>query len=364
MENKELAETKKEKKFRIPWGLLFNITIISLTLFLIIFFIFSDGGFIDLIDSGLEIHVVWLVAAVFVHLLNIFLDMMVIYLFIKQSVPDMTIGKAIVASMTGQFFCAVTPSASGGQPMQILALSRMGVKPSISTSALIQKFLVWQFTMVAYCIVAVVARFSFFSEHLDPAMWVLSIVGFAAQVIMIVILLLASFCKPLILKVVKGFISLLGKIHILHNVDQKKKDVEETLNSFHESNKTLNKNKPLLIKVYVITAIQMTAMFLVPFCIANSFGIKCNVFDMLCAQSYVSMVSSLVPLPGGSGAAEYCFSVFFGAYFTEITIKSAILLWRTITYYGTIAISAPFAWLKKKQDTDDPILSAAESTLK
>ena len=350
-----MEQEQNKKRFKIPWGLLFNITIIALTIFLILYFVFSEGGFVDLLNSGLQIHFVWLIAAVFVHLLNIALDTAVIYLFIKQSHKEMTVGKAIIASLTGQFFCAVTPSASGGQPMQVISLSRMGVKPSVSTSALIQKFLVWQFTMSVYCIVAVTARFSFFSEHLDAPMWVLSILGFAAQIIMIVILLLASFCKPLTIKVVNGFISLLAKLHIVKEPEEKKKNMADTLESFHQSNKELNKNKVLLVKVYVITAVQMTAYFLVPFCIARSFGIECNMFDMLCAQSYVSMVSSLVPLPGGSGAAEYCFKVFFGAYFTDITIKSAILLWRTITYYGTIAMTAPFAWLRKKQVIEDKL---------
>ena len=101
----------------------------------------------------------------------------------------------------------------------------------------------------------------------------------------------------------------------------------------------------------MLTAVQMTAFFLVPYCIAMSFNISCNIFDMLCAQAYVNMVSSLMPLPGGSGVAEYSFSAFFASYFTPETMKSAILIWRTITYYGTIAISAPFSGFRKKAET-------------
>ena len=76
-------------------------------------------------------------------------------------------------------------------------------------------------------------------------------------------------------------------------------------------------------------------------------------FDMICAQSFVSMVSGLVPLPGGSGAAEYCFSAFFSAAFNEQMIKSAILIWRTMTYYLTIMISLPFAAVRKKKAGED-----------
>lgn len=343
------------RRIRVPWSLIFNIVILALTGFLITFFVFSEGGFIDLINSGLKINVMWLLTAVFVHLLNIFLDTLIIYLFLKETCEEMTFYKALICGLTGQFFCAVTPSATGGQPMQVVSMSRMGIPATKTIAALIQKFLVWQFTLSAVCIIAVAARFGFFSQFLDAPMWVMSIVGFAAQLAMIAALLLASYCKPLTSRVVNWFIDILGKLHILKKPEEKKKSIDETLTSFHENNKTLNKNKELLVKVYAITAVQMISYFLVPFCIACSFGIECNVFDMLCAQSYVYMVSCLVPLPGGSGASEYCFSVFFGAYFTEITIKSAILLWRTIAYYGTIVFTAPFAMLKSRKSIEETL---------
>ncbi len=355
--------TKSEKKFKIPWGLIFNIVIFALTAFLVLFFIFSEGGFIDLINSGLKINVIWMLIAIFVHLLNIALDMTIIYLFLKETCPDMTLYKAFICSMTGQFFCAVTPSATGGQPMQVVSMSRMGIRPAKTTAALIQKFLVWQFTLTTVCIIAVVARFGFFAQFLDPPMWVMSIIGFLAQIFLIVVLLLASFCKPITTKVVNAVIRFLSKIHVIKKPEEKIKSIDDTLTSFHDSNKTLNKNKELLIKVYAITAVQMIAYFLVPYCIARSFGIDCNAFDMICAQAYVNMVSCLVPLPGGSGAAEYCFSVFFGSYFTGLTIKSAILLWRTITYYGTIVISAPFAMLKSRKSLEDTIEDSLEENI-
>lgn len=350
-----------KKKLNIPWGLIFNIVILGLTIFLIIYFVFSEGGFIDLLKSGLDINALWLCIAVGVHLLNIFLDSLIIFLFIRQSYPKFTLRNAVVTGMTGQFFCAVTPSATGGQPMQILVLSRMGVKGAHGTSALVQKFIVWQFTLAVYCIIAVAARFSMFSEYLNPAMWFFSILGFSIQVGMIVILLLAAYCKGLTTRVVFFFLNIGAKLHFVKKLEDTKQKVEDTLTSFHDNNKALSKNKALLVKVYVITAVQMTAFFLVPYCIARSFNIDFDIFDMLCAQSYVHMISCMVPLPGGSGAAEYCFSVFFGTYFTAETMKTAILLWRTITYYGTIALSAPFARMRKKQAIEDERQKAVES---
>ncbi len=343
----------KTLRNRIPWSLIFNIAIVCLTIGLIVFFIFSKDGFIDLINSGLEINILWLLLAIGLHLMNIAIDTTIIYLFLKPTTPSLTIFKALRISMVGLFYCAVTPGASGGQPMQILYMMRMGIKGGSGTSALIQKFLVWQITLTSCSVLSMILRFSMFAEKLDVPMWILTIAGFIGQILTIVGPLLASFCPKLTSRVLRALFRFGGKIHLLKNMDEKYEKLDKSLKNFDESNKALSKNKPLLVKVYVLTFIQMMCTFMIPFCISMSFGKNCDLFNMLCAQSYVTMVSSLVPIPGASGAAEYCFSTFFASFFDEQTIKSAILLWRTITYYGTIIISLPFSGVKKRKDLVD-----------
>lgn len=346
-------EKLKRLKNKIPWSIIFNIFIVCLTIGLIVFFIFSKDGFIDLVTSGLSINWLWLALAVLMHLLNLTIDASIIYMFLKKTTPNMTVKKAVVTSMVGQFYCAVTPSSTGGQPMQLLYMTRMGIKGANGISALIQKFLVWQVTLTTCSIISMALRFSMFAEKLDVPMWILTVVGFIGQMLTIAALLLASFSPKFTAKVAGLFYKLLAKIHLIKDYNEKMTKLEGTLKNFHDSNKALNKNKGLLIKVYVMTFIQMMCLFLVPFCISMAFNKRCNMFDMLCAQSYVTMVSSLVPLPGASGAAEYCFSTFFSAFFDEVTMKSAILLWRTITYYGTIIISLPFSGVKKRKTAVD-----------
>ena len=60
-----------------------------------------------------------------------------------------------------------------------------------------------------------------------------------------------------------------------------------------------------------------------------------TIFTMLAAQTFVTMVSAFIPLPGSSGGAEGSFYLFFGTFFGP-TIIPAILLWRLVTYYANI----------------------------
>ena len=104
------------------------------------------------------------------------------------------------------------------------------------------------------------------------------------------------------------------------------------------------KNKKMLTLICFLTVIQLTFIFAIPYTVYRAFNFYgARVFDMITGQAFVTMVSSFMPLPGGSGAAEGSFYVFFEMFFTPNTIKSAILVWRIITYFMNIIIFAPFA---------------------
>lgn len=73
-------------------------------------------------------------------------------------------------------------------------------------------------------------------------------------------------------------------------------------------------------------------------------------YDSICIQSFVLFTANLIPLPGASGGAELAFTMYFGSFFkigAISKIKPAILMWRFITYYGAMLISAPFSYFTK-----------------
>lgn len=341
-------------KKNFSWRVLFNILVVIFTLFMIGYFCFSNGGLIDLLQSHEQINPLWLCVAILVHLTNIFLDMMLIYIFIKDSAPHFKFRQAFKVSMVGQFFCAVTPSSTGGQPMQIAVLSSMKVPIGQATSALIQKFLVWQFVLMGYSIFAVATKFSLITESMGSGVLLLTIVGFSVQCVMCAALILASFAHKFTSKLVGGLFKFLSKIHIIKNPEERKANLDKQLETFYNCNRSLYKNKKLIFQTVILTFVQMTVIYLVPYFVGLALNSEMDApaLDMVCVQAFVNMVSSLMPLPGASGAAELCFAAFFSGYFSETTLKSAVLIWRTITYYGTIFISAPFSGMSRKKKVE------------
>ncbi len=358
----------KNKKKSISWKTVFNAVVFCFCIGMMSYFCFSPDGLVALLNSTKQINILWLVLAIAAHLLNIFLDAVLVHLFLKSSSPEIRLKHSIKASMTGQFFCAVTPGASGGQPMQIITLNNYGIDPGKATSALVQKFLVWQFTLTGYSIAVIILRFGFFAQRMSPVLWVASIIGFAAQIVVIFVLLLISFSPKLTSRLLRWICKLGNKIKVVKNPDKTFEAVEKQLGYFHESNKEFFKRKGFLAINYLLTIVQMTAIYSVPYFVYRALSpdnaqISASVVDIVCAQAFVNMVSSLVPLPGASGAAELSFAGFFGGIFDKETMNSAIFIWRTITYYGTIIVSAPFSGLKKAKKNISDSSGLLESTV-
>ena len=344
-----------KKKKKISGKTLLNLFVLVFSVAMLAYFGLSENGLADLFKRSANFQIGWIITAVVCYFMYIFLDGVVIKMFVASSSPGYSLGKGFKIAMLGQFFSCITPMATGGQPMQVYAMSKQGVKPAQGTSALIQKFFVSQTTLTAYSLLAILVRFGYFKDALSGVMWGMAFIGFGAQAVVIIAILLFSFNRKFTLAVISFFIRLVGKMHLLKNPEEKIQALETSLISFHDSNKMLYKNKSLVIKTYALSAMQFTASFAVPYCIYRGFGLYgASVVDMICCQAFVTMAAYFMPLPGAAGASEVSFMSFFGMFFTPETLKSGVLLWRIITYYGTIAVTAPFARIGKKKDETPP----------
>ena len=94
-----------------------------------------------------------------------------------------------------------------------------------------------------------------------------------------------------------------------------------------------------------MTVLQLTAFFLVPYCVLMALGIpRLQMAEVVAAAAFILMISSFVPLPGASGGAEGSFYMFFQMFFKSSgSVSVAILLWRMFTFYLPIVVGVYFA---------------------
>lgn len=336
---------------KINFTLIFNILVIVISIVLITYFCISKDGLIDLLSSDIKINIFWILMAVVCQLGNMFIDSVITYIYIKKQYKSFSLLDGIKSSCVGSFFSAVTPSSTGGQPMQVMFLAQKKIDPGYSTSCMMQKFLVFQITSTVFSVFSLVFRFDFFINNITtPILWLFVAAGFFSQVVVTGCLMFISFNRRLSSWIVKMVGKLLNKIKFIKNPDKYAKMLSDQVDVFHNGNKALIKQPKLLVKSYTFIFLQVLLIMLVPYCIYRGFCLEgASPIDMVCSQAFVSLASAMMPLPGATGAAELAFSVFYNMFFGVVILKSALLLWRVITYYGVILICAPFSMLTKSK---------------
>lgn len=321
-----------------------NIFMLLIPIGFVIYFFVSENGFIDLLSNMETFNWWWIVSGVFCQFANIFIDAYVLFKITHNDERNFTLKKSMKTTAVGQFFSVITPGAIGGQPMQLYSMKKQNIDTGIATSSLMQKFLIYQTTITIYSFVAWICNLNIFQGHLGGTMLGLALFGFISHAVVILFVFMFSFNRKLTSSIINKCFKMLSKLKIIKNASEKTEKLEYQLMKFHESNVKLYRNKKTLISICTLTVLQLTLIFSIPYTVYRSFNfVEANFFDMLTGQAFVTMVSSFMPLPGGSGAAEGSFYVFFDTFFKENTIKSAILVWRIITYFMNIIVFAPFA---------------------
>ncbi len=323
-------------------GKKFNYIFIGLccVIMLVYVFGFTDwAGFAEMVNS---VSPFWLVASVLCMVGYWALESLILHRFINKLCPGQPLKLSIHVSMIGQFFNCVTPSASGGQPVQAYYMIKSGLPGSKSTSALISKFMVYQCTLIVYTGILFVLKFSFFKQQVDSFVY-LAMVGFAVNLIVMGFLICISVFQAPTKKVIRFVLFLGEKLHIVKHRDILLGKVDSQIADYSIAFRENCKDIKNLLFTVGLSAVQLTLYFLVSVCIYLGFGLPDpQVLNMLAAQSFVLMVSSFVPLPGASGASEGTFVVFFGIFFTGATLNVAMLLWRFVTFYLTLLVGFLF----------------------
>lgn len=323
----------KKKRLKIFFNALF--LIISFTI--IIYFCVEDNNLFTLIRTISSMDLFWLVIAVLAFVGNWILDGICI-----KDITQYATGKnysfrnAFSITISGSYWGAITPGATGCQPAQIFKMSKQGIRGKLALSIVIRKYMVYQVVFILYSLILIVSTVGYFSEEISGFMY-LAFIGVAAQSAPLLFILLFSMNRNLTLKSAKMILKFLKKIRIIKDDEENLKKFEEQMDFYLKITKNMNKNVMLTIKTLLLTLFQVTLIFSIPFYIYKAYyGTGMPYFEMLAAQAFVLMISSAVPLPGSSGASEQSFIMIYSLFFVKTILKPTMLLWRFITYYFTI----------------------------
>ncbi len=232
-----------------------------------------------------------------------------------------------------QFFHGVTPFASGGQPMQVYMLKKSGLKIAHSTNIIVQNFLLYQMALITHGIVAVLLNLKFNYIVNNVLLRNLTIIGFTINALVGLGLLIVSFSTKFNTFVLNTLIWFFSKFKMFKNKEKSIEKLRTKLGEFHESAIILRQHKSIILKGYLYNIVGLLCYYITPLFVFFALGVKMDPIVVYVCCSYVSIIGSFVPIPGGSGGIEYSFLQFFGGYVTGAVLSATVILWRCVTYY-------------------------------
>jgi len=273
----------------------------------------------------------------------------VLTLFSKMYRKKYRIYQGVLNGLIGSFFSAITPFASGGQFVQVYTFSRQGIKPADSASILVMTFIVSQTVIVIYGTLAIIFGFQntiakmtdldFFGRKVSP--FIFSIIGYIINFFSIASLFLLSFCRPIHRFVLNTVIGIGAKLHLVKDPDRKKAALAAQVATFRIELIRLFKNSWVLLIALVLEFAKFSCFNMLPYFAGLSLGADMSgaFLTSIWSNSYVSMITTFIPIPGASGGAEAGFQILFRSIYNSESITSAAnILTRCISYYMSLFV--------------------------
>ena len=322
-------------KKQTVFNLLFLVIVFGLTMYLV--FRGKDIG--DIIRTAREADGRYLLLSLVCVVFFILGESVIIFYMMKTLGASVKMTHCALYSFVGFFFSCITPSASGGQPMQIYYMKKEKISIPVSTVILMIVTITYKLVLVVIGIGIAIFGRGFLHKYLEGILPVFYL-GLALNIFCVTFMTILVF-HPLLAKaiMVKGM-KLLERLHLVKKKDGRLKKLEDSMDTYRNTAAYLKNNPFVIVKVIGITFIQRMALFAVTWFVYQAFGLHGTGFwEILFLQAVISVSVDMLPLPGGMGISEPLYMVMFVPVFGPLLLPS-MLLSRGISYYGQMLISA------------------------
>ena len=321
---------------------LFNALFLVALLGLTIWAVFKDQDFGVILHTLSQIAPGFLLAGFILVIVYVCSESVIIKYLLSTVQIKVPLFNCIRYSFVGFFYSCITPSATGGQPMQIYFMKKEDIPVPIATVILLVVTITYKFVLVVVGIGLWLFAGGFLAEYVAEARWVFYLgilLNVGCVILMCVVVFHPSFAKKTLILGAK----LLERIHILKHKEERLDKIERSMNHYHEAAEFMSSHWGMIARVFVITVVQRFAMFAVTYFVYRAFFLNSmNFFEVMFLQAVISVSVDMLPLPGGMGISEGLFMVIFKKVFGEALLIPGLILSRGLGYYSELFLSAIF----------------------
>ena len=240
---------------------------------------------------------------------------------------------------TETYFSAITPSSTGGQPVQMVEMNKDKIPYKISSIVVMINTLLYKIALL----VIVVLGFIFFYpqiKELTPTFRGFTLLGFIITSLLVFLLLALLFSKKFIKKLVNFGYNILWKLKIKKKTSDSDDKIEASINEYKRAAEYIKKDKKVMAQSFMIIFLQRLSLLLVNFFIYKSFHITgISLFYAITIQAFLTIAADFIPVPGGVIISEALLLETNQVLGITSIAKGATLIFRNISFYFLVFVS-------------------------
>lgn len=247
--------------------------------------------------------------------------------------------RCIQYSFIGFFYSGITPSATGGQPVQLYYMNRDGNRASDSTVVLMTVAVVYKFVLVLMGTGILLFWFTPLRNELGKYFY-LYLFGLFLNVVLVVIISCVMLFPGVILKGAVTAEKLLIKLKVWKPSQNREEGIRKFVDGYQDAVVWLCDHKSKLAAVIVLTFFQRCCMFVLTYIVYLGFGLEgTGGMKVILLQASVYIAVDMLPLPGAQGITELMYKTVFVNVFTGTYLIPSMLVSRGINFYFLLIVS-------------------------
>lgn len=242
-------------------------------------------------------------------------------------------------SFVGFFFSGITPSATGGQPMQLYCMNKDGNAMSNSSVVLMTVAVAYKTVLVMIGLGILFFCYQPLRELLGIYFW-LYLLGLSLNIIVVAILFLVMFTPRIIKGIMQGGEKALVKCRLMRRDDSRQERMDLFIEEYQQALAFFKKNKRQLLWILVVTFFQRCSLFVLTYVVYLGLGLSgSSAAEVILLQASVYVAVDMLPIPGAQGITELMYSAVFLPVFTGTYLMPSMLITRGINFYLPLLIS-------------------------
>lgn len=305
-----------------------------LLVMLLTFYVVFNGQDIDGIVSALgELNGFFMILALSMALMYIVCEGYMIWMMVGGKWSIRKFLRCTGYSFIGFFYSGITPSASGGQPMQLYYMSRDGLRFSKSCAALTVIAATNKFVLASLGVILLIfwngPLHDVFEDHMG---WYY--LGLIVLVFWVIVLAFLMYGPNVIQRVLLRFLAFLEKIHILKPSSTRDGKVISFFDGYRDIMHELNDHKKKIVIIGIISYFQRFCLVALTYVIYKGFGLAgTSAVKIILVQLAIMIAVDMLPLPGAQGISEFLYRRVFATVFVGDYLTASMCVTRLSSFY-------------------------------